>query len=219
MQCKFRYATSSDCTDMIAGMPANQVMLRRTLCDNPQLMRRISLFATGLADTNTDCYVVVGKDNLGNGMLRCGNDLETLKNDNRIEVWYGMLRCQHHSAADMILKHSSCCWYCGGGGGGAAVVVCMTALWTFTISFCTSRPSGCCSNCAQPLWDDHSWQSSNSWVMGRLPRRPWSCGPCRPMTTAEGYAPGLGAHTADRDLSAHMTLHADHGAHDSAPPG
>jgi hypothetical protein len=53
----------------------NQVLLRKSLCNNPDLMQRITLFATGLGDTNKDCTVVSSHLNAGNGNVICSADV------------------------------------------------------------------------------------------------------------------------------------------------
>jgi hypothetical protein len=59
-----------------AGMPMNQVLLRHSLCDNPDLMQRITLFGTGLGEANKDCTVVSPTTNAGNGNVVCGADVQ-----------------------------------------------------------------------------------------------------------------------------------------------
>jgi hypothetical protein len=57
-------------------MPMNQVLLRRSLCDNPHLMQHITLFATGLGDDIKDCAVVSSTANAGNGNVLCTVDVQ-----------------------------------------------------------------------------------------------------------------------------------------------
>jgi hypothetical protein len=54
----------------------NQVLLRHSLCDNPELMERITLYATGLGDTKKDCTVVSPTANAGNGNVICDADVQ-----------------------------------------------------------------------------------------------------------------------------------------------
>jgi hypothetical protein len=64
-----------------AGMPLNQVLLRHSLCDNPDLMTRVSLFATGLGEANKDCTVVSSVSNAGNGNVICSADVQAAMMD------------------------------------------------------------------------------------------------------------------------------------------
>jgi FkbM family methyltransferase len=66
---------------LFAGMPMNQVLLRHSLCDNPELMPRISLFATGLGEANKDCTVVSSVSNTGNGNVICSADVQAAMMD------------------------------------------------------------------------------------------------------------------------------------------
>jgi hypothetical protein len=52
----------------------NYLLLRRTLCDNPDLMARVTLFAAGLSDRSQDCSVVSLRNNQGNGNVLCGSN-------------------------------------------------------------------------------------------------------------------------------------------------
>lgn len=60
---------------MHAGMPMNYHLLRRSLCDNPKLMARTTLFATGLSTEEQDCTVVSLTRNVGNGNVLCSSNL------------------------------------------------------------------------------------------------------------------------------------------------
>jgi hypothetical protein len=53
----------------------NYHLLRRSLCDNPKLMARTTLFATGLSTEEQDCTVVSLTRNVGNGNVLCSSNL------------------------------------------------------------------------------------------------------------------------------------------------
>jgi hypothetical protein len=55
----------------------NYLLLRRTLCDNPDIMSRVTLFAAGLSNRSQDCSVVSLRNNQGNGNVLCGPNLKT----------------------------------------------------------------------------------------------------------------------------------------------
>jgi hypothetical protein len=48
-------------------MPANQALLRRSVCSSPDFRQRITLFATGLGSTPRDCFIVSHTINKGDG--------------------------------------------------------------------------------------------------------------------------------------------------------
>lgn len=55
-------------------MAPNLAALRRSLCDSPDLMERVTLVPRGLSNTTQDCVFWVAGQNQGNGYARCGPD-------------------------------------------------------------------------------------------------------------------------------------------------
>jgi FkbM family methyltransferase len=61
-------------------MDRNIALIQATLCQNPDLAKRVKLLTFGLGAENQLCVMNVAKDNLGNGVMRCSeadvNDAE-----------------------------------------------------------------------------------------------------------------------------------------------
>jgi hypothetical protein len=93
-------------------MPLNQQLLRKSLCDNPDLMQRITLFGTGLGEANKDCTVVSSHLNAGNGNVICSGDVKAAMAElsrkepgNQYEVRMGALHL--HSSSSSSSSSSS----------------------------------------------------------------------------------------------------------------
>jgi hypothetical protein len=53
-------------------MFSNIKILRSSLCRNGWLAERIALFGTGLGANTTECYMISGVENKGDGHTICG---------------------------------------------------------------------------------------------------------------------------------------------------
>ncbi|WIA32034.1 hypothetical protein OEZ86_002886 [Tetradesmus obliquus] len=53
------------------AMSSNIALLRRSLCANPWLQDRIALFGTGLGPKSSNCLMISGNDNQGDGFTKC----------------------------------------------------------------------------------------------------------------------------------------------------
>ena len=54
-------------------MPLNEIMLRSTLCANPENAKRVHLFGTAMGDKSGFCVIKSQDTNLGNGILDCSD--------------------------------------------------------------------------------------------------------------------------------------------------
>jgi FkbM family methyltransferase len=54
------------------AMTANVRLLRATLCANPSLASRVALYATGVGESDSDCVMISGTTNRGDGHTICG---------------------------------------------------------------------------------------------------------------------------------------------------
>jgi FkbM family methyltransferase len=55
-------------------LPKNQELIQATACRNPQLAQNITLLRTGLGPRNDNCVFISGLENVGDGMVQCGDD-------------------------------------------------------------------------------------------------------------------------------------------------
>lgn len=67
----FNAAVSGGTVAAFEAMPSNVRLVRSSLCANPRLMERVALYGTGLGTKRTQCYIVSGKVNRGDGHTLC----------------------------------------------------------------------------------------------------------------------------------------------------
>jgi len=60
------------------AMDANVHLLRATLCANPDLSSRVALYATGVGEEETECVMISGLVNRGDGHTICGEQAKDL---------------------------------------------------------------------------------------------------------------------------------------------
>jgi len=57
-------------------LPSNIALIHASMCLNPELAKRIDLHEVGLGANPSRCEFISGVDNLGDGMVRCGEDIK-----------------------------------------------------------------------------------------------------------------------------------------------
>ena len=58
-------------TISIDAMRSNALMYRTTLCNNPEIMKRVTFYNNALGEESKTCYVFSGTGNIGDGMIDC----------------------------------------------------------------------------------------------------------------------------------------------------
>merc|ERR1719327_108340 len=61
------------------ALPRNQKLIQATACRNPRLAEKITLVRTGLGARDDNCVFVSGYDNVGDGMVQCGDDAKRIQ--------------------------------------------------------------------------------------------------------------------------------------------
>jgi len=60
----------------IEPMITNEVVLRSTLCRNPEMGKKVTFFNKGLGESAQKCMILSGKNNRGDGMTKCGDEID-----------------------------------------------------------------------------------------------------------------------------------------------
>lgn len=73
----FALANAGWTVNTFEPLERNTKFIEATLCQNPHLASRIKLHKYGLGNWNSRCAMVVMKENVGNGVMRCSGDVNT----------------------------------------------------------------------------------------------------------------------------------------------